>query len=1056
MELTNVDTGERIDGTRTSLKDAIVERLGLSFEQFRRSALLAQGEFAAFLDAKPRERAELLERMTGTQIYAQLSIQAFERARDAAAALAALEQERARLGVLSGHQRIELERDLSVARQHLDEADVAVQTARDAQAWRQRMAELERDHIVRTQAEAAARARLAEPWVDELERARQVQGLVGLVEQLDEARAHQGPTTADTLPLRETVATRETDLTAASARRDTAERAREQAAPDLERAASLDGRLQELSQINETHQRAAADALARSVAARQELQDAQRGLDSWVARRRTSAAWLDQNHDANFALAWRQGGRRDLEQWCRSLAARRVAEADLDALVLDDARAARDAARAQLDGARAVRDKARAEHDRMATDGGPNLGRLSTLQDHVALADRARREADALEEANEELVAARTLAATLDTTLQALDTRLETEHARTDRAERRARQAESARVLAHHRRELADGEPCPLCGALEHPIENAPLDELTEDLAQAAADARDALASLKLQLQKARQTRDGHLDAGRKLAARVTTLEQALAELAAAWTLPGSPGEDPTALKLELATLQHAARAHEALRGALDGARLAARQAEEAFDSANSGLVSADAALADARSKAQVIQDRITAANARLLSEAEDLKDRLPGGWEQHAALNGDKAVARYEERASAWEGHAETLRQAEVALDQQTLKDAQREEATTRLRAEETQAAAGEKREQLLRLQRERAGLLGGRSVRDASDGLARAERDAETAESAARAALQTARDALANHEREIAAAAALEQEANQRRVQLQAQLGQALGTLGLDEAALRSASREPAWLEARGRDLEAAQQAHSAAIAVLEQLATQRAELAAKPVTHVDAGQAQAAHRDASRRFSEVDLRLRGDDEANTRSETLVDAVDAATRERNRWQALAKLIGSAKGDTFRTFAQGLTLTTLLSHANNQLAQLAPRYALQRIPNKDLDFQVMDTAMGDEIRGISSLSGGETFMVSLALALGLSSMASKQTAVDTLFIDEGFGSLDQATLHTAISTLEALHQGHRKVGVISHVQGLAERIDVRVEVVRQAPGRSTLRIHGD
>ena len=109
-----------------------------------------------------------------------------------------------------------------------------------------------------------------------------------------------------------------------------------------------------------------------------------------------------------------------------------------------------------------------------------------------------------------------------------------------------------------------------------------------------------------------------------------------------------------------------------------------------------------------------------------------------------------------------------------------------------------------------------------------------------------------------------------------------------------------------------------------------------------------------------------------------------------------------------------------------------------------------------MDTAMGDEIRGISSLSGGETFMVSLALALGLSSMASKQTAVDTLFIDEGFGSLDQATLHTAISTLEALHQGHRKVGVISHVQGLAERIDVRVEVVRQAPGRSTLRIHGD
>jgi DNA repair protein SbcC/Rad50 len=1056
LELTNVDTGERIDGTRTTLKDAIVARLGLSFEQFRRSALLAQGEFAAFLDAKPRERAELLERMTGTQIYAQLSIQAFERAKEAAAALTALEQERARLGVLPGQQRAELERDLILARQHLDEAEETVQAARNARAWQQRMTELERDHATRTRSELTARTRLAEPWVAELNRARQVQGLAGLVDQLDQARAHDGPAAADTLPLRDAVAARVADLQAFTQRRDTAEKAREQAAPDLEHAASLDGRLQELGELAAAHDRATAAALARSVAAAQVLRDAQEGLDAWLQRRGEAAAWLDRNDDAGFAQAWRQGARRDLEQWCTSLAARRTAETELDALVLDDVVAARDAASAQVEGARRARDQTRAVYDRLAAEQGPNVARLSTLQDHVVLADRARREVDAREEAQEELLAARTLAATLETTLEVLQARLETENTRTERAERRARQAESARVLAHHRGELVDGEPCPLCGALEHPVENAPLDELTEDLVQEAADARDALASLKLQVQKARQTREGHLEAAGKQAARVHSLDRALAELSAAWTLPGAPADDAAVLKQELADLQDAARAHQGQRAALDAARQVARLAVEAFDGANTRLVHADAALADGRSKAQLIQDRITAANARLASEAEDLRERLPTGWEQHAALNSDRAIARYDERASIWESHAETLRQADVALDQQTLKDAQREADSTRHHTDELQTAAAEKQHQLARLRQERAGLLGGSSVRVATETLAKAERDAEAAETTARTALQAARAALAEHERDIAAAAALHKEATQRREQLQTQLTRALNALEMTEDAVRTARRTTDWLESRAQDLESAQKAHSAAIAVLEQLTSQRAELAANPAPPVDADQAQLAHRAASRRHTEVELQLQRDDEAHKRSETLVDALDEATLERNRWQALAKLIGSAKGDTFRTFAQGLTLTTLLSHANDQLAQLAPRYQLQRIPNKDLDFQVMDTAMGDEIRGISSLSGGETFMVSLALALGLSSMASKQTAVDTLFIDEGFGSLDQATLHTAISTLEALHQGHRKVGVISHVQGLAERIDVRVEVVRQAPGRSTLRIHGD
>ncbi len=120
------------------------------------------------------------------------------------------------------------------------------------------------------------------------------------------------------------------------------------------------------------------------------------------------------------------------------------------------------------------------------------------------------------------------------------------------------------------------------------------------------------------------------------------------------------------------------------------------------------------------------------------------------------------------------------------------------------------------------------------------------------------------------------------------------------------------------------------------------------------------------------------------------------------------------------------------------------------------RVPKYDLDLQVVDGDMGDEVRGVSSLSGGESFLVSLALALGLASLSSETTQVETLFIDEGFGTLDPDTLEMALATLDALQATGRQVGIISHVSGLAERIGAQVRVVKQGAGRSRLVVVGD
>lgn len=158
-------------------------------------------------------------------------------------------------------------------------------------------------------------------------------------------------------------------------------------------------------------------------------------------------------------------------------------------------------------------------------------------------------------------------------------------------------------------------------------------------------------------------------------------------------------------------------------------------------------------------------------------------------------------------------------------------------------------------------------------------------------------------------------------------------------------------------------------------------------------------------------------------------------------------RWAKLNKLIGSADGAKFKVIAQSYTLNLLLLHANQHLSYLSKRYKLQQVPDT-LALQVIDCDMCDEIRTVYSLSGGESFLISLALALGLSSLSSNNLKVESLFIDEGFGSLDAESLRTAMEALEQLQMQGRKIGVISHVQEMSERISVQVQVHKKVNGK--------
>lgn len=164
--------------------------------------------------------------------------------------------------------------------------------------------------------------------------------------------------------------------------------------------------------------------------------------------------------------------------------------------------------------------------------------------------------------------------------------------------------------------------------------------------------------------------------------------------------------------------------------------------------------------------------------------------------------------------------------------------------------------------------------------------------------------------------------------------------------------------------------------------------------------------------------------------------------------------WQKLNALFGSATGSKFKEIAQGYTLDVLLTYANKHLQELSRRYELKRIPDT-LGLEVVDLDMLGEIRSVHTLSGGESFLVSLALALGLSSLSSNRMKVESLFIDEGFGSLDADTLRVAMDALERLQTQGRKIGVISHVSEMNEHISTQIRVEKSVSGRSKIEVVG-
>ena len=563
-------------------------------------------------------------------------------------------------------------------------------------------------------------------------------------------------------------------------------------------------------------------------------------------------------------------------------------------------------------------------------------------------------------------------------------------------------------------------------------------------------------------------------DAGTASAATGDVPEGAL------YSVPGA-GDDVAAwLAAHGDALQAALRGLEAKEQAQRQAARSREVAQTACEQAAAGcsrhqqaLAAAQAALAQSDAQQQALdQQRIdTALQIANLLDQLDMPQAQPG-WQDEWKASPARFHQQRTRECRQWQAQRQSADEraatmAALAVELQALRTAAERCAAE---AQAAQAAADAAQAILAAAGAERRALWQGRPARDVETGLRHAVEAARQAlqarqESAHNAAQQRTRADEA-HVQALQRLATLDSAAQAAAARLDAWLSehQSSGIESVDTLRNLLAHSQQAIREERN-NLQAIEQALASAKAVQAEREAQHAQhlAGAAPGQQRNAAELEQAlaarleeRRQAHEQAAKLQLQLAQDDERRKAAEAMLAAITRQQESERRWAQLSELIGSADGKKFRNYAQQFTLDVLLGYANAHLAQLAPRYQLERIDNPaqpSLGLLVRDLHMGDEKRSVHSLSGGESFLVSLAMALGLASLSSNRVRVESLFIDEGFGSLDAETLRVALDALDGLQSMGRKVGVISHVQEMTERIATRIVVQPAANGRSAVSV---
>ncbi|WP_179413010.1 AAA family ATPase [Mucilaginibacter sp. E4BP6] len=1112
LSLTNLNTGLPFPGRKTEILKELERLVGLNFEQFTRSVLLAQGDFTAFLKASKDEKASLLEKLTGNYIYTEISKLVFEKFRAAEHALRDLLLQKEAFAFLDDEQRELLELQQGLLDQQIAEFTIVVAGLEQEHTWHLRKLELDQavTAAAATLSAASDQKENAAPRFIQLQRINEVQQCRTWVEARDQAATQQNHKATALATLKE------------KAGLLTGEEGTAQTALDLRRAAALQSKMD----------RSAASPI---------LEQAKR-LDVLINERREQA----DKAEITFKEASGKKVLHDLKETGKS---QQISQLQLQIDKLEDWKESNKHREPLSVHFTLISSKLRdagnllSNRVQLAADLETNEGLLETTIGSIATATDALAEkntalgnkktahdlrytalkAIAIDELNQRK--ATTDAAVEDIILATAQWRLlarelgeqklieerltnnrsaaETKDgllisSRENLAAVKIQKETSAKILETARLKVADNvvslrgtlkmeEACPVCGSLEHPY--ASHEPMLDSV----------LTAIEAECKQQEQAYEEHFRVVSKLSNELLALtgqnsgdEHLLSEKAivisthndkwqtflvyAACNAIADADKEAWLLKKTLETKKE----QQTLAGQINGFN----QEQQSLETLGKEISAEELLIAGISKNLDIkAHERQTLSEAIGRLKRELTKSNADLGalqTELNPHFNQSDWFAKWEEEpevflqqlshfAELWRKQITQLEtdKGAIKISRAELQGLQQQTGELQTAVDKTAALFEQIKDALSKETDQRAGLFAGRPTLDVEQELDGKINTAEEQVKLGENALQVIKDKITQNKAEseqaskelIALAKTIEQNAGKTDAWLNAyNLKHSANSITVGQLEeLLSYSFE--WRENESGLLKKIDEELTAAKSVSKERAENltghlEKRISIKEPEEVDLllAEKKAEVDDLKHQKSENAFKLEHDEQNKTKAWQLALQITEKQEVADNWGRLNEMIGSADGKKFRQIAQEFTLDVLLTFGNIHLKILSKRYHIGRIPGT-LGLQVTDRDMGDELRTIFSLSGGESFLVSLALALGLAELSSSKMNVESLFIDEGFGSLDPQTLTIAMGALEGLHNQGRKVGVISHVQEMTERIPAQIQVNKLANGKSEIKI---
>lgn len=1079
--------------------ELIEEITGLTFHQFTRSALLAQGNFSVFLKAKEDERSNALEAITGTEIYSRISQAVYERYKSENTALEHLKSEAGGVGVMADTER---QQTLSALCEIKAKCAALEDTVKAKEAVRDLVRE--RDATSETLQTSQKELTSVKATIEELRRER-----------------HATEVARRALKIKPThTALYEAQLRVQSARQQCEKLTGALAAADKEagnaqsllqeaRIASVDlakayEALLPVTQAVRAHDTAIAEhtkrisekvaektreeallkqSLAKTQAATSEIQtlseeavklEADTAPDSRAARLFAKQAEiftaLTQFADADTNRSKREKAQQQAEA---ELAVAVQATQDAQ-LALAPAQTKIHSLQEKLSAVEIARTKCAAgktlqEWTQLKTQTDARTAALNQLLQQLAKKAEKSRQIDNKKELLGKLQADWTVAKErYETQVKLTDSLADTVEA----LEQTAAMRSLVERLSDERAKLVDGSPCPLCGAVHHPYAESRPSILSDDsqkLDRTKKDWKDAQKSVTV-FAKELAKLDGSIKAEQQALEELKKVFlqelQAIESLAGQWSVSVTTPADIRAVYEE--TREKAGALTEKIKklASLDDERnnliSSLDLAKAQFETQSLAVKTCEAKRTQAQATLQSAQNENVQATAQLLAARDGLARVCAGLIKVPATAAQAKAWStKLQTEVDTFQTKRTRLATIgqQIAVLKTTMQEQRRQQDAFDAKCTELATVITSLENERSLKQTERTALFGDKSPE------------------AEEAALKNRRDAaLALTEKRTAEALRLKGLVNVTQGQLDAAEKQAASDAESLQAALsvwtqeRTAAgfaEDSLWEAAllTAEEIDARQQTYARLDARCEELAkTARQaqeklkQLASKIEPTIElaslVGEIESL-RESMNTLTAEKGRLQGlietDDAQKQRLAEKLDAIKAQEKTLALWSRLNALIGSADGKRYRTFVQSMTFETLLHHANRALSKISQRYILKKDAVEPLKLNVIDAFQGGVERSADNLSGGESFLVSLSLALGLSEMASRNVRVESLFLDEGFGSLDPDTLEDAMNALAALQSEGKMIGIISHVGEVRERITTLIDVTPVSGGRSEL-----